>query len=67
MSDFEIADRSSGPEIRVVGREEEIEEPDPTEEDDTDRPSHPVSTGDFPIRLPGYRELDTRVQRREEG
>jgi hypothetical protein len=67
MSRFEIADGSSGPEIRVVGREDEIEDPDSTEEGDTDRPSRPVSTGDFPVRLPGYRELDTRVQRREEG
>jgi hypothetical protein len=67
MSRFEIVDGSFGPEIGVVGREDDIEDPDPTDEDDTNRPSRPVSTGNFPIRLPGYRELDTRVQRREEG
>ncbi len=69
MSRFEIGDGCAGAEIRVVGREDEIEDPDPTDEDDTDRPSRPVSTRNSPIRLPGYREreLDTRVQRREEG
>ncbi len=66
MSRFEIFDGSSGPEIRGFGREDEIEDPEPLDEED-DRPSRPVSTPDFPIRLPGYRELDTRVQRREEG
>ena len=61
MSRFEI------PEIGVLGREDEIEDPDPTDEDDADRPSRPVSPTDFPIRLPGYRELDMRFHRREEG
>ena len=36
-------------------------------EENGDRPPRPVAPRDFPIRLPGYRELDTRFYRRKEG
>lgn len=36
-------------------------------EKNEDRPSRPVAPRDFPVRLPGYRELDTRIDRRREG
>jgi len=69
MNRSEIVNGSSGPEIGALVRGDEIQDPNPADEDDggADRPSRPVPTGNVPIRLPGYRELDTRVQLREEG
>ncbi|HEY7112719.1 MAG TPA: hypothetical protein VIA45_07275 [Thermoanaerobaculia bacterium] len=73
MNRFEIGNGSFGPEIGKLGRADEIEDSDPRDEDgseeeeDGGRPPHPVTSRDIPIRLPGYRELDTRVLRRKEG
>jgi len=69
MNRFEMGERTVGPEIEGLDRRSDVEDFDPRddEREDGDRPPRPGTPRDFPIRLPGYRELDTRVFRREEG
>jgi hypothetical protein len=66
MSRFEITDGPFGPEIGLLRLEDEIGDSDDHETEEEDRPTRAPSPRDFPIRLPGYRELETRFLREEE-